>query len=90
MVGSTLFSQIHRRMEELKGTNSFESMFGNVTIIAVGDSYQLPPAGGSFVFELPKDPYARLAKPLWNSVKLAELKIAMRQKGDTQFTEILN
>ena len=54
MVGSNVFHQIHRRLEEIKGTNSFDSLFGNVTVIAVGDLYQLPPVGGNFVFDLPK------------------------------------
>ena len=72
MVACTVFHQIHRRMEEIKGTNSSNSLFGNVTVIAVGDLYQLPPVGGNFVFDLPKDPYARLHKSLWSTFLLAE------------------
>ena len=78
MVASNVFHQIHRRLEEIKGT------------IAVGDLYQLPPVGGNFVFDLPKDPYARLHKSLWSTFLLAELTTVMRQKNKKQFVEILN
>ena len=90
MVGSNVFHQIHRRLEEIKGTNYFDSLFENVTVISVGDLYQLPPVGGNFVFDLPKDPYARLHESLWSTFLLAELTNVMRQKNDKQFVEILN
>ena len=90
MVGATLFHQIHRRLEEIIGTNSFDSLFGNMTLIAVGDLYQLPPVGGNFIFDLPRDPYALLHEPLWNTFSLAELTTVMRQKEDKHFVDILN
>ena len=58
--------------------------------MAVGDLYQLPPVGGNFVFDLPKDPYARLHELLWNTFSLAELTTVMRQKEDKHFVDFLN
>ena len=75
MVGSNFFHQIHRRLEELKGTNFIDLLFGNVRLIAVGDLYQLPPVGGNFL-----DPYARLHERLWSTFLLAELNTVMRTR----------
>ena len=90
MVGSHLLYQIHRRLEEIKGSNSQDSTFGDVTIIAVGDLYQLPPVGKAYVFDHPDDSYAKLQDPLWYQFKLAELTQIMRQKDDAVFAQLLN
>ena len=92
MVGANLFYQIHRRLEEIKGCryNAVDSTFGDVTMIAVGDLYQLPPVAKSYVFEHPNDSYAKLRDPLWYQFKLAELNQIMRQKDDAEFAQLLN
>ena len=92
MVGANLFYQIHRRLEEIKGCRSIAeySTFGDVTMIAVGDLYQLPPVAKSYVFEHPNDSYAKLQDPLWYQFKLAELNQIMRQKDDAEFAQLLN
>ena len=90
MVGSHLLYQIHRRLEEIRGSDGQNSTFGNVTMIAVGDLYQLPPVGKSFVFHHPNDSYAKLQDPLWYQFQLAKLTQIMRQKDDAEFAKLLN
>ena len=90
MVSATMLYHIHRRLEEIKGSKSTKSVFGDVTIIAVGDLYQLRPVKQSFVFDLPDDDYAKLHDPLWYQFKFAELTEIMRQKDDRLFAELLN
>ena len=77
-------------MQEIKGCQNNQSTFGDVTVIAVGDFYQLKPVKNSFVFELPNDGYAALHDPLWYQFKFTELTQIMRQKDDKRFAELLN
>ena len=43
MIGAETLYTIHMRLQEIKGLNYSDTHFGNVTIKAVGDLYQLPP-----------------------------------------------
>ena len=43
MIGAQTLYKIHMRLQEIKGLHYSNTRFGNVTIIAVGDLYQLPP-----------------------------------------------
>ena len=90
MVSSTLLYYIHRRLQEIKGCQNNHSTFGDVTVIAVGDFYQLKPVKNSFVFEFPNDGYATLHDPLWYQFQFTELTQIMRQKDDKRFAELLN
>ena len=90
MVSATMLCYIHRRLEEIKGSQNKSSVFGDVTIIAFGNLYQLRPVKQSFVFDLPDDDYAKLHDPLWYQFKFAELTEIMRQKDDRLFAELLN
>ena len=90
MVGADILYHIHRRLEEITGCTGPDVTFGNVTVIAVGDLYQLPPVCRNFVFDHPNDSYAQLADPLWYQFQLAELTQVMRQKDDAKFAELLN
>ena len=42
MVGSNILLQIHKRLQQLKGKRD-DTTFGNISILAVGDLYQLRP-----------------------------------------------
>ena len=59
MVGSNMLLQIHKRLQQLKGANS-SCMFGNISILAVGDLFQLQPVCQPYVFAQVSDAYARL------------------------------
>ncbi|KAK7878888.1 hypothetical protein WMY93_034234, partial [Mugilogobius chulae] len=82
MVSHDLLIYIHNRLRQIKQRGDF-SPFANVSIIAVGDFYQLPPvmAKGLYTDNLPVN--------LWSNFKKAELKTVVRQK-DTTFAELLN
>ncbi|XP_055081793.1 uncharacterized protein LOC129456714 [Periophthalmus magnuspinnatus] len=82
MVSHKLLTYIHGRLRQIKQRGDV-SPFGNVSLIAVGDFYQLPPvmAKGLYTDNLPLN--------FWSSFKMAELKTIVRQK-DTTFAELLN
>lgn len=64
MIGSDLFLQIHRGLQEIFQSNND---FAAISILAFGDLYQLPPVCQKFVFQQPSDDYARLCVHLWDN-----------------------
>ena len=75
MVGSNMLLQIHKRLQQLKGKGD-DTTFGNISILAVGDLYQLRPVAQPHVFAKVGDAYARLHKSgsLWlDEFKMIEL-----------------
>lgn len=67
-------------------------LFGGVSILAVGDLYQLPPVCQSPVFSTVSDSYAKLYRSgsLWvDEFQIIELDDIMRQRGDSEFCELL-
>ena len=91
MVGCNMLLEIHKRLQQIKGVLS-GVMFGGVSILAVGDLYQLPPVGQPALFDTVTDAYARLhgSGSLWkDEFEMIELTEIMRQRGDTTFTELL-
>ena len=90
MVGSDTLYYIHRRLDEIKGIQHLDSRFGNISILAVGDFFQLRPVKQGFVFSAPRDSYAVLHGSLWvEQFRCIELTQVMRQK-DRDFPELLN
>ena len=64
---------------------------GDISILAIGDLYQLRPVAQPHVFTQVGDAYARLQKPgsLWlDEFKMIELEEIMR-RGDSQFAQLL-
>ena len=91
MVGSNMLLQIHKRLQQLKGSKD-DTTFGNISILAVGDLYQLQPVAQPYVFDQVSDMYARLHKSgsLWtDEFVMVELDEIMRQRGDQQFAQLL-
>ncbi|PJE78258.1 ATP-dependent RecD-like DNA helicase [invertebrate metagenome] len=85
MVGNKLFAFMHERLTELTGT---KRDFGGISIIAVGDLFQLSPVADSWIFN---DLKIGLARNLWKEhFQLFELEEIMRQKDDLQFAQMLN
>jgi DNA replication protein DnaC len=83
MVGSNMLLQIHKRLQQLKGKGD-DATFGDISILAVGDLYQLRPVAQPHVFAQVGDAYARLHKSgsLWlDEFKMIELNEIMRQRG---------
>ena len=92
MVGCNMFLQIHKRLQQLKGTDG-DHTFGNVNILAVGDLYQLQPVAQPYVFAQVADAYACLHRTgsLWmDEFRLFELDEIMRQKDDQPFAKLLS
>ena len=91
MVGSNMLLQIHRRLQQLKGS-PHSSTFSNISILAVGDLFQLQPVAQPYVFDEVSDAYARLhgSGSLWmDEFSLIELDQIVRQKGDQSFAQLL-
>uniref|UniRef100_A0A671UFX1 ATP-dependent DNA helicase n=1 Tax=Sparus aurata TaxID=8175 RepID=A0A671UFX1_SPAAU len=83
MVDNKLLSYIHGRLRQIKQSGDY-SPFGKVSVIAVGDFYQLPPVKGKALY------LDDVGIDLWSQLfKVAELKTIIRQK-DPVFAEMLN
>ena len=92
MVGADMLLNIHRRLDEIKGISGDNIWFGNVSVLAVGDLYQLPPVAQRPIYEQVGDAMARLhgSGSIWkDEFCLAELDEIMRQKNDQSFAELL-
>ena len=90
MVGNTMFNvQINNRLKDIKGSRED---FGGVSIIAIGDLFQLQPVVDGYIFKDLKNPeYSILAPNLWQEYfKMYELEEIMRQRESKMFAEILN
>ncbi|XP_061190194.1 uncharacterized protein LOC133198057 [Saccostrea echinata] len=88
MVGNNMLTFINDRLQQLTGR---KQDFGGISIIAVGDLYQLPPVGDKWIFKDLSNPGQSLAKNLWHEhFHMHELTEIMRQKDDLRFAEMLN
>lgn len=91
MVGADMLLEIHKRLQQIKAVLP-DVMFGGVSILAVGDLYQLPPAGQFMLLDKVRDSFAQLYRSgsLWqDEFEMFELDDIMRQRGDSTFTELL-
>ena len=88
MVGSGMFNFLDLRLQQIMGT---KEPFGGLSIITVGDLFQLKPVFDNWIFENSKDGYTALATNLWQQYfQMFELEEVMRQREDKDFAEILN
>ena len=88
MVGSSMFGYINQRLKEIMGCDSKE--FGGVSVLCVGDLFQLKPVFDSWIFKHSTILYSAFAPILWHSFQMFELTEIMRQKDDKIFAETLN
>lgn len=65
MVGNKMFNYINLRLQEIFAT---EQPFGGVSIIAIGDLFQLKPVFDNWTFQHLKDGYGPLATNLWQEL----------------------
>ena len=88
MVGHRMFTLIHKRLQEIM---SSPAPFGGVSVIAVGDLYQLKPVLDGHIIANQAVGYGALACNLWTDhFKLFELQEIMRQRDSQEFAHILN
>ena len=90
MVGNSMFAiQLNNRLKDIKGCTED---FGGVSIIAIGDLFQLEPVMDGYIFkDLKSLDYAVLAPNLWHQhFRMFELNEIMRQRDSKVFAELLN
>ena len=90
MVGSTMFNvQINNRLKDIKGS---KEDFGGVSMVVIGDLFQLKPVMDRYIFKnLDNSEYAVLAPNKWqDNLNMFELEEIMRQRDSKVFAEILN
>ena len=88
MVGSGMLIFVHKRLQEIMGS---ARDFGGISVIFVGDLFQLKPVCDSFIFKNNDTGYAPLATNLWQqNAKMFELVTVMRQDSGGQFAQLLN
>lgn len=90
MVSNTVFTvQIYNRLKDIKGSSL---PFGGVSIVAIGDLFQLQSVMDGYIFKnMDNDEYGVLAPNVWQELfKMFELKQIMRQRESKDFAELLN
>lgn len=88
MVGSGMFNFMNLRLQQIMGT---KEPFGGISVLTVGDLFQLKPVFDSWIFKNPNTCYGALATNFWiKYFTLFELTQIMRQKDDKHFAELLN
>ena len=88
MVGSGMFNFLNLRLQQILGN---KMPFGGVSLVTVGDLFQLQPVFDRWIFENDKSSYSPLAINLWQTYfQMYELHQIMRQKEDKFFAELLN
>lgn len=89
MVGNKMLSLINECLQTIKGNQ--RQLFGGVSIILIGDLYQLKPVMDKWIFADLEQHMGPLATNLWTSLfTVHELSEIMRQKDDKDFAELLN
>ena len=88
MVGFNMINFVHKRLQEIMGS---AKTFGGLSVIFVGDLFQLQPVCDKYIFENGSSGYSPLASNLWEqNVKMFELTTIMRQDNGGQFAELPN
>ena len=78
MVGNITLLHTHQRLKEIFGVSSTD-LFAGISIIAVGDLYQLPPIKKKAIFDDYKMETNNLCHS-WRVFKMVELTEIIRQK----------
>uniref|UniRef100_A0A096LZ07 ATP-dependent DNA helicase n=1 Tax=Poecilia formosa TaxID=48698 RepID=A0A096LZ07_POEFO len=84
MVSKDLLAYVHWRFQQIKGNNRF---MGGVSVLAVGDFFQLPPLGRAKPLCVAEDGMLDFWNENFQMISLTEI---MRQKDDRAFAELLN
>ena len=88
MVGSGMFNCLNLRLQQIMGN---KEPFVGISLITVGDLFQLKPVFDKWVFENSQIGYDALVSNIWAEYfTLFELTEIMRQKDDKEFAELLN
>jgi hypothetical protein len=88
MVSYETLEFIHRRLQEIFDTPS-RVYFGGLSVICVGDLFQLPPVKAEYLFA-PPDSINNSPGLLWSKFKAFGLTSNHRQQGDPTWARHLN
>ena len=88
MVGSSMLNFLNLRLQLVIGTHT---PFGGISLITVGDLFQLKPVFVKWIFENSQTGYNEFPTNIWTEYfTLFELTHIIRQKDDREFAELLN
>lgn len=88
MVGNGMFNFINLRLQEIRGCTK---PFGGISVVAVGDLFQLKPVMDSWIFTQRCDGLKVLGTNLWKDLSyFYEFEEIMRQRDDLEFAQLLN
>ncbi len=84
MVSKQLFAYVNWRLQQIKGN---QKPFGGLSILAVGDFFQLPPLGRAKPLCVYEDHMLDFWKDHFQMITLTQI---MRQRDDLAYAELLN
>ena len=82
MIGRLSFDDLNKFLRQIKDNDKED--FGGVSVLLIGDLFQLPPVKQSCIFDMPT------LTDAWYHFQLHELTEIVRQNGDPQFAALLN
>ena len=88
MVSSKMLKHIYERLKQIFGTPD-SMLSAGISLITVGDLYQLPPFKAEHIVSEYKNDYLNIFHN-WSAFQVIELDQIMRQQGDDKVTELLN
>lgn len=89
MVSDNMFHFVHQRLEEIKNPQScMSNLFGNCSVIAFGDFYQLQPVAAHYIFD--EITYTGEMNLWLTHFKPIFLVSNVRQKDDSEYANLLN
>ena len=88
MVSNRMLKYIHECLKQIF-TAPDSLLFAKISMIGVGDFYQLPPIKAKPIFSPYKNDCFNICHP-WRRFQMIELDQIMRQQGDDHFTKRSN
>lgn len=92
MMSPERLCHLHQRICEIKGLDFASTqvkLFAGVSVILVGDLFQLPPVLAQPIFSTPSNPFMAV-KDVWREFRYVELLQLMRQEHGSQFGNVLS
>jgi len=91
VVSNKLLLYIHQRLIQIFGcVRDFTKSFAGLSLILVGDLYQLSPVMQPPIYAKFKGDETKNVYPLWRYFQMGELTEVMRQRGDHVLIDLLN
>ena len=87
MVSKRILEFVNERLNQILRPGTTEYTFGNISVLAFGDFYQLPPVLGTSLLTVD---HGAIIEDLWTQFVKHDLHQVMRQKDDKAFALLLN